>query len=156
MADALSVSRLVEYEVLEKVCPFKCDKCKDLKPLRTHHCSVCNHCVMLMDHHCMWTNSCIGVHNYKYFLQLNMYGILGCMFTAATLAICDGDMDYLEHSTMYYIVKIVDILIGKVLLLLFAWNMYLCLSGFTHIEYKSIMEDQISYLSQKQYHPGTE
>ena len=42
-----------------------CQKCKFVKPLRTHHCSVCNACVLVMDHHCMWTNNCIGLHNYK-------------------------------------------------------------------------------------------
>lgn len=45
-----------------------CQKCKFVKPIRTHHCSVCNKCVLLMDHHCMWTNNCIGLNNYKQFI----------------------------------------------------------------------------------------
>ena len=45
-----------------------CNRCKFVKPLRTHHCSVCDQCVLIMDHHCMWTNNCIGLNNYKQFI----------------------------------------------------------------------------------------
>jgi palmitoyltransferase len=88
MAEVLRYSNAVDYETLEKACEFKCEKCKDFKPLRTHHCSVCDKCVLLMDHHCMWTDSCIGINNYKYFMQLNLYGMLGCMYTAFTINLC--------------------------------------------------------------------
>lgn len=92
--EVLMHSDVVDFDVLEKVCPFKCEKCKNTKPLRTHHCSVCNQCILLMDHHCMWTNKCIGLQNYKAFLQLNLYGVLGAFYAALTLVLCEDDPDY--------------------------------------------------------------
>lgn len=77
MAELLRYSAVAEcdYETWEQamslVDPSEglfCDKCKAVKPLRTHHCSVCNDCTLMMDHHCMWTNNCIGLNNYKQFL----------------------------------------------------------------------------------------
>ncbi len=50
-----------------------CEKCKKMKPPRTHHCKRCNRCILRMDHHCPWLGNCIGFSNHKYFLQLLVY-----------------------------------------------------------------------------------
>lgn len=34
-----------------------CDKCKVVKPDRSHHCSICGQCVLKFDHHCPYTPS---------------------------------------------------------------------------------------------------
>ena len=33
-----------------------------------------------------------------------------------------------------------DLVIGKLLLMLFAWDMYLIFTGYSHIEYKGILD----------------
>ena len=42
-----------------------CEKCRAIKPDRSHHCSICEDCTLKMDHHCPWINNCVGFHNYK-------------------------------------------------------------------------------------------
>jgi len=57
-----------------------CQKCKNLKGMRTHHCSLCRRCVMKMDHHCPWVNNCVGYRNHKYFLLFLLYLTSGAVF----------------------------------------------------------------------------
>lgn len=72
-----------------------CDKCKIVKPDRSHHCSVCRKCVLKMDHHCPWVNNCVSYSNYKYFILFLAYGLLMCVYVAAT--------------TVEYVIKFWDI-----------------------------------------------
>lgn len=87
-----------------------CDKCLVIKPDRAHHCSVCGTCVLKMDHHCPWVltlhmadkdgpicnsfhfyfpsiqvNNCVNFTNYKYFVLFLGYGLLYCIYVAATV-----------------------------------------------------------------------
>lgn len=62
-----------------------CDKCLVIKPDRAHHCSVCGQCVLKMDHHCPWVNNCVNFTNYKYFVLFLGYGLLYCIYVAATV-----------------------------------------------------------------------
>ncbi|XP_006818307.1 palmitoyltransferase ZDHHC15B-like [Saccoglossus kowalevskii] len=62
-----------------------CDICRAIKPDRCHHCSVCETCVLKMDHHCPWVNNCVGFSNYKFFILFLMYGLLYCLYVAATV-----------------------------------------------------------------------
>lgn len=66
--------------------------------------------------------------------------MLGCFYTALTISMIHDDEFYEIHYLFFYVLKIFDILIGKFLLILFGWNMYVCLSGYTHIEFKSLLE----------------
>lgn len=61
-----------------------CDKCKHVKPDRTHHCSVCGDCILKMDHHCPWVNNCISFTNYKFFLLFLVYSLIYCLFITLT------------------------------------------------------------------------
>lgn len=61
-----------------------CDKCKQVKPPRSHHCSICGSCIFRMDHHCPWVGTCVGLHNHKYFFNFLMYTAIGCL----TVALC--------------------------------------------------------------------
>lgn len=63
-----------------------CDKCRIVKPDRSHHCSVCHKCVLKMDHHCPWVNNCVSFTNYKYFILFLAYGLLMCIYVVATTA----------------------------------------------------------------------
>ncbi|XP_025406862.1 palmitoyltransferase ZDHHC20-like isoform X2 [Sipha flava] len=63
-----------------------CDKCRVVKPDRSHHCSVCRKCVLKMDHHCPWVNNCVSYSNYKFFILFLAYGLLMCIYVVATTA----------------------------------------------------------------------
>lgn len=63
-----------------------CEKCRIVKPDRSHHCSVCRKCVLKMDHHCPWVNNCVSYSNYKYFILFLAYGLLMCLYVVATTA----------------------------------------------------------------------
>eukprot|EP00438_Fugacium_kawagutii_P010249 Skav214703 [mRNA] locus=scaffold331:60515:75755:+ [translate_table: standard] len=56
-----------------------CRKCSIPRPERAHHCNVSGFCVLRMDHYCPWINNCVGLGNYKFFLQLVIYGTI-CSF----------------------------------------------------------------------------
>jgi hypothetical protein len=77
-------------------------------------------------------------------MQLKLYGILGCLITAITLSVCEDNelYDRYNYLNVFYIQKILDLVIAKALLLLTVWNFYLCFSGYSHIEYKSIIDMQ--------------
>ncbi|XP_052282205.1 palmitoyltransferase ZDHHC15B-like isoform X2 [Dreissena polymorpha] len=64
--------------------PRYCEKCKCIKPDRSHHCSVCGTCVLKMDHHCPWVNNCVGFTTYKFFVMFLGYALLYCLFVAVT------------------------------------------------------------------------
>ena len=59
---------------------YYCAKCNNFKPPRSHHCSQCDMCVLRMDHHCPWVGNCIGLKNYRFFIQILMYAIMGLTF----------------------------------------------------------------------------
>ncbi|XP_017770003.1 PREDICTED: palmitoyltransferase ZDHHC15 isoform X4 [Nicrophorus vespilloides] len=61
-----------------------CEKCKHVKPDRSHHCSVCGECVLKMDHHCPWVNNCVCFTNYKFFILFLGYALLYCLFISMT------------------------------------------------------------------------
>lgn len=62
-----------------------CAKCQIWRPPRCHHCSVCQRCVLQFDHHCMWVNQCIGYNNYRHFVLMLAYFMVGCWYGVALL-----------------------------------------------------------------------
>ncbi|CAK8684220.1 palmitoyltransferase ZDHHC20-B-like [Clavelina lepadiformis] len=56
-----------------------------VKPDRCHYCSIVGQCVLKMDHYCPWVNNCVGFSNYKFFVLFLMYGLIYCLYVAATV-----------------------------------------------------------------------
>lgn len=142
------LKKLMEYSgtdiqsSLLPLVPFQCHKCLKPKLLRQHHCSVCNMCVQQFDHHCLWTNSCIGLHNWKHFLQLNLYGVLGCGYAVVAIGITYDHPHFDEWSFWVNLGYWIDLVILKLMLLFCSWNFYLCYLGYTHVENKYLVERQ--------------
>lgn len=67
-----------------------CNKCRNIKPPRTHHCSVCDECIMRMDHHCPWVGNCVGLFNHKFFYNFLLYSFSGCLNVAIALLFFGG------------------------------------------------------------------
>ena len=63
------------------------DRCKCVKPPRTHHCSKCDRCVLRMDHHCKWMANCVGHRNLKFFLNFGFYMALLCLYSAIVFTV---------------------------------------------------------------------
>lgn len=88
-----------------------CDKCRIVKPDRSHHCSVCRKCVLKMDHHCPWVNNCVSYSNYKYFILFLAYGLLMCIYVVATTGEYVAKFwDVTSDMVMFYINNIMVIL----------------------------------------------
>lgn len=77
-----------------------CHKCDINRPPRSHHCRVCNFCVLEYDHHCPWINGCVGYNNYRNFVLLILYVMLGCSYGTCMLA-SDFYVMAREHSTRH-------------------------------------------------------
>ncbi len=77
-----------------------CHKCDINRPPRSHHCRVCNFCVLEYDHHCPWINGCVGYNNYRNFVLLIFYVMLGCCYGTYMLA-SDFYVMVREHFTRH-------------------------------------------------------
>lgn len=60
--------------------PSHCSKCEQNRPARSHHCRICKACILRYDHHCPWVNNCIGRNNYRSFVLLLCYILIGCTY----------------------------------------------------------------------------
>uniref|UniRef100_A0A7S0E0U6 Palmitoyltransferase n=1 Tax=Hanusia phi TaxID=3032 RepID=A0A7S0E0U6_9CRYP len=114
-----------------------CTKCSSQRPQRAHHCSTCHRCVRKMDHHCLFVNNCVGQGNYKYFLLLLFYTIVGGAYNAFCDYMCimwtDGSLD--EFSRNMALANAVAIcMISLILLPLFMIHMYLISRDTTTLE----------------------
>lgn len=71
--------------------------------------------------------------------------MLGAMYTGLTISLCQLSEieEMMKSETFYYAMKCIDMLIGQFLMLLFGWNMYVMLTGYTHIEFKNMYETQV-------------
>ncbi|XP_063914910.1 palmitoyltransferase ZDHHC15B isoform X2 [Zophobas morio] len=118
--------------------PRFCDKCKIIKPDRTHHCSVCGECVLKMDHHCPWINNCVSFTNYKFFLLFLGYALCYCIYVALTSLpyFIDFWKGSLEGPGRFHILFLffVAIMFGVSLISLFCYHCYLVSENRTTLE----------------------
>jgi len=77
-----------------------CHKCETNRPPRSHHCRICKLCVLEYDHHCPWINGCIGYNNYRNFVLLIFYVMLGCCYGTCMLA-SDFCVMMREYATLH-------------------------------------------------------
>ncbi|XP_019765402.1 palmitoyltransferase ZDHHC15B isoform X3 [Dendroctonus ponderosae] len=115
-----------------------CDKCKMIKPDRTHHCSVCGECVLKMDHHCPWINNCVCFTNYKFFVLFLGYALLYCIYICLTslpyfIAFWKGDLQGMGSFHILFLF-FVAIMFGVSLMSLFGYHCYLVLENRTTLE----------------------
>lgn len=116
-----------------------CGSCLRWKVERAHHCRQCGKCVLKMDHHCPWLGTCIGFRNYKYFLLLQLHGLISTTIVFFTLieALINHNMN--ENTNL---LTLILLLFGWVcdgglfafLLWLFCINWRLMFRGETVIE----------------------
>ena len=57
-----------------------CNKCRAIKPPRTHHDSISGKCILVMDHYCPWMGSAVGYGNYRYFVLFLFYMFVGALY----------------------------------------------------------------------------
>jgi hypothetical protein len=57
-----------------------CNVCDVHVSNKAKHCSVCNKCVYSFDHHCIWLNTCIGGKNYRLFISMLIFIVIGTLF----------------------------------------------------------------------------
>jgi hypothetical protein len=87
LSDPGSSERILNDENLRASFPFltesfleslpKCEKCGLPKPERCHHCSICNKCHCKMDHHCPAVGNCVALRNFRSFLAMLLWGVIG-------------------------------------------------------------------------------
>lgn len=114
-----------------------CEKCKVIKPDRTHHCSVCGECVLKMDHHCPWINNCVCFTNYKFFVLFLGYALIYCIYICLTslpyfIAFWKGDLQGMGFHILFLF--FVAIMFGVSLMSLFGYHCYLVLENRTTLE----------------------
>ncbi|XP_044257692.1 palmitoyltransferase ZDHHC15B isoform X1 [Tribolium madens] len=120
--------------------PRFCDKCRVIKPDRTHHCSVCGECVLKMDHHCPWINNCVCFTNYKFFLLFLGYALFYCVYVALTslpyfIEFWRGTLEGIGNGRFHILfLFFVAIMFGVSLVSLFCYHCYLVSENRTTLE----------------------
>ena len=116
-----------------------CGSCLRWKIERSHHCRQCGKCVLKMDHHCPWLANCIGFRNYKYFLLVQLHGLIATsiVFLSFIEAIVNLNMN--DNTDMFVLVVVFfgwacDAGLFAFLLWLFCINWKLMFRGESVIE----------------------
>lgn len=117
-----------------------CGFCKSFKPLRTHHCQQCMRCVLKMDHHCQWVLTCIGLRNYKFFMNMIIYGNLTLFFFLLTFTDCVIDValnPYIDGFVIFatLFAYILGIVLFLIVLVFTGFHVWLIYRGKTTLEY---------------------
>lgn len=141
------IDHMGQTEKKKSQMPRFCRTCLILKPDRSHHCSVCNRCVLRMDHHCPYINNCVGQHNYKYFMNMLVYGVLQTWIVACTM--WEGLQDsWTAQYSLVFQVTLGIVYFGNVMLMcvitsFFCFHVYMVANAVTTIELKEKMAAKV-------------
>jgi hypothetical protein len=132
---------LIEQHVDEKFIPGVqtyvryryCNKCKQVKPPRSHHCSICGRCVMRMDHHCPWVGNCVGFRTHKYFWNFLLYSFLGTANAAINMIAFKG-LSTMQEDVMYMIAAVLSTAFSIAISFLLGIHTYMLLNNMTTLE----------------------
>eukprot|EP01016_Furgasonia_blochmanni_P050238 TRINITY_DN772_c0_g1_i3.p1 TRINITY_DN772_c0_g1~~TRINITY_DN772_c0_g1_i3.p1 ORF type:complete len:293 (+),score=43.25 TRINITY_DN772_c0_g1_i3:529-1407(+) len=132
--------RLVLMTITKRVNVRYCSKCLMIKPPRCHHCRLCNRCILKMDHHCPWVANCIGFYNYKYFMNMLLYGSLILIFITCSYSECVVDMlfDLEKETELSFLVLCTFCLVftlGTIVTFFGVYHFWLVFNGKTTIDY---------------------
>ena len=66
-----------------------------------------------------------------------------------TILFCENDTRINKSSwqSFFYFCKMWDLLIGKVMMAFFGWNVYVAFSGLTYLEYKNLLETRAKMIN---------
>ena len=134
------INKLALEMVMSKEIFRYCGFCRTFKPLRTHHCRQCMRCVLKMDHHCQWVLNCVGLKNYKYFMNMLIYGGLSLLFILITFTRCIMDValnPYVNGIIIYFILVayVLTVVLFGVVFIFTCFHFWLILKGKSTIEY---------------------
>ncbi|TNV78746.1 hypothetical protein FGO68_gene11180 [Halteria grandinella] len=116
-----------------------CNKCRQVKPPRTHHCSICDACVRKMDHHCPWVGNCVGLYNHKFFWLFLLYAFIGCLHCSLSLFL-GSDFRKMVSSIPYLLACVMSFAFGISILALLCVHTYLIANNSTTIESGSLSD----------------
>ena len=125
--------------------PRYCKSCIVLKPDRSHHCKFCKRCVLKMDHHCPYLNNCVGLHNYKFFMNSLIYGVLCGLMVSMTMwkgmiKIWEDSSKDLLEQVMVGNIYFGQLILNLVLIIFFLFHCYLIYNNLTTIEFREKLE----------------
>lgn len=134
------LNQIALYNAMKRENIRFCAHCQKFKPERTHHCKQCNTCILKMDHHCPWVGRCIGFFNYKYFLNMVLYGVLSIWFMVITYTEAVTDTIFnLEIPTwkvfIIFFTYALSIVLGIILTGFFCFHLWLVSINKTTLEY---------------------
>jgi hypothetical protein len=132
---ALLMYRNKTIENLRQFWGRYCEKCKEVKPLRTHHCSICNVCCFKMDHHCPWVNNCLGLENQRYFLLFIFYLMIGSAWYLLTIMSIWDSYAYIEHHKDLSFLYLLNAALISALLMFNTFCWYLACTGTQSLDF---------------------
>ena len=106
-----------------------CSECDSVKPVKTRHCSVCNRCVFHVDHHSPWINNCVGLENYRFYLLLILYLLLGVSYNMFSIMSIWNHYLYKDNAKFMNFIFITDLVLWFVLFAMNIWHWALAMTG---------------------------
>ncbi|RUS18940.1 DHHC palmitoyltransferase-domain-containing protein [Endogone sp. FLAS-F59071] len=113
--------------------PRYCDRCRCVKPDRTHHCRECDACVLKMDQ----VNGCVGFANYKFFFLFVLYTAVFALWTLVTIVpeVVYGIQHHGPDLDFHFIIVVIlSFLFGLLLACFVGVHLYYILHNRTTIE----------------------
>ncbi|KAI0925493.1 hypothetical protein AcV5_008215 [Taiwanofungus camphoratus] len=127
---------------ITKAAKTRCQRCREMRPERSHHCRICNRCVLKYDHHCPWINQCVGLHNERHFVLFLVYLVVSTFFYAVfgwqhvlpALGWFGDVWEYLSPPMVFLLTYILAIVMCFAVSIMSAWHIWSVACGETSVE----------------------